>query len=52
MLEDELADACQHRSVGDFALVELKRRKSQLKDEMTRLAHFECDRALTAPTPT
>jgi hypothetical protein len=43
MLEDELSDALQHPSVDDFVLAELKRRKLQLKDEMARLAHMECD---------
>jgi hypothetical protein len=42
-LKDELADALEHPSVGDFTLAELKRRKLQLKDEMARLAHMECD---------
>jgi hypothetical protein len=46
MLEDELADALQHPSVGDFTLAELKRRKLQLKDEMARLAAMECDSML------
>jgi hypothetical protein len=39
MLENELAEALQHPSVGDFTLAELKRRKLQLKDEMARVAH-------------
>ena len=39
MLEDELAEALQHPSTDDLKLVELKRRKLQLKDEMTRLSH-------------
>ena len=39
MLEDELAEALQHPSIDDLKLVELKRRKLQLKDEMTRLSH-------------
>jgi hypothetical protein len=43
MLDDELSDALQHPSVDDFTLAELKRRKLQLKDEMARLAHRECD---------
>ena len=42
-LEEELAEVLQHRSVSDFTLAELKRRKLQLKDEMARLAHTECD---------
>jgi hypothetical protein len=52
MLEDELAEALRHPSVGDFTLAELKRRKLQLKDEMARLAHLECDSVLrAAPMP-
>ena len=43
MLEDQLAEALQHPSTDDFTLTELKRRKLQLKDEMARLAHMECD---------
>jgi hypothetical protein len=43
MLEDELAEALQHPSVGDFTLAELKRRKLQLKDQMVRLAHSKCN---------
>jgi hypothetical protein len=38
MLEDELSEALQHPSADDFILAELKRRKLQLKDEITRLA--------------
>jgi hypothetical protein len=38
MLEDELAEALQHPSTDDLELVELKRRKLQLKDEITRLS--------------
>jgi hypothetical protein len=52
VLEDELAEALQHPSVGDFTLAELKRRKLQLKDEMARLAHLQCDRMpRAAPMP-
>jgi hypothetical protein len=43
MLDDELAEALRHPAVGDFTLAGLKRRKLQLKDEMARLAHLECD---------
>ncbi len=42
MLEDELAEARHHPSVGDFTLAELKRRKLQVKDEIARLARLEC----------
>jgi hypothetical protein len=52
MLENELAEALQHPSVGDFTLAELKRRKLQLKDEMARVAHLERDCVLrAAPMP-
>jgi hypothetical protein len=40
-LEDELAEALQHPSVGDFTLVELKRRKLRLKDQIARLTPLE-----------
>jgi hypothetical protein len=36
-LESELADAQQHPSIDDLKIVELKRRKLHLKDEITRL---------------
>jgi hypothetical protein len=36
-LEDELADALAHPSSDDLLLVELKRRKLQVKDEIERL---------------
>jgi hypothetical protein len=52
MVEDELAEALEHPSVDDSALAELKRRKLHLKDEMTRLAHRECDSVQrAAPMP-
>jgi hypothetical protein len=50
MLEDELTEALQHPSVGDFTLAELKRRKLQLKDEMARLAYLENGMPTAAPT--
>jgi hypothetical protein len=50
MLENELAEALQHPSVGDFTLAELKRRKLQLKDEMARLAYLENGMPTAAPT--
>jgi hypothetical protein len=50
MLEDELAEALQHPSIGDFTLVELKRRKLQLKDEMARWAYLENSMPTAAPT--
>jgi hypothetical protein len=37
LLEHELAEALEHPSVDDFILVELKRRKLQLKDQMVPL---------------
>ena len=38
-LESELAEAQQHPSIDDLKLVELKRRKLHLKDEIARLRH-------------
>lgn len=37
MLEAELADLRQHPSVDDLQLLELKRRKLQVKDAIARL---------------
>ena len=36
-LEDEISYARAHPSIDDLKIVELKRRKLQVKDEMTRL---------------
>jgi hypothetical protein len=36
-LEDEINEALTHPSADDLKLVELKRKKLQLKDEITRL---------------
>lgn len=36
-LETELAEAQQHPSIDDMTIVELKRRKLHLKDEIERL---------------
>jgi hypothetical protein len=36
-LESELAEAQQHPSIDDLKIVELKRRKLHLKDEIARL---------------
>ena len=36
-LEDEINDALAHPSADDMKVAELKRRKLQLKDEITRL---------------
>jgi hypothetical protein len=41
VLDDELAEALQHPSVGDCTLVELKRRKLRLKDQIARLTPLE-----------
>jgi hypothetical protein len=38
-LEAELADALAHPSTDDATIVELKRRKLQVKDEIARLQH-------------
>jgi hypothetical protein len=40
-LETELADALAHPSVDDATIVELKRRKLHVKDEIARLRHDE-----------
>ena len=36
-LESEIAEAQQHPSIDDLQIVDLKRRKLHLKDEITRL---------------
>ena len=36
-IEKEIAEALKHKSVEDLELVELKRQKLHLKDEMQRL---------------
>jgi hypothetical protein len=38
-LENEINDAFMHPSTDDLRIAELKRRKLQLKDEITRLRH-------------
>ena len=38
-LEKEIADALAHSSTDDLKVVELKRQKLQLKDEIERLRH-------------
>jgi hypothetical protein len=38
-LEQEINDALTHPSTDDLKLVELKRRKLHVKDEITRLKH-------------
>lgn len=40
-LEDEIADAMTHPSADGLKIVELKRRKLQVKDEIARLRHGE-----------
>jgi hypothetical protein len=40
-LEAELADAMAHPSVDDATIVDLKRRKLHVKDEIARLRHDE-----------
>lgn len=39
MLEDEIAEARAHPSTDELQLVELKRRKLQVKDQIARLQH-------------
>jgi hypothetical protein len=36
-LEDEIAEAMAHPSTDDLTIAQLKRRKLQVKDEITRL---------------
>ena len=38
-LEDEINEALAHPSTDDAKIVELKRRKLQVKDEIVRLQH-------------
>ena len=38
-IEKEIAEALKHKSVDDLELVELKRQKLHLKDEIERLRH-------------
>ena len=38
-LEDEIHEALAHPSTDDLTIAELKRRKLQVKDEITRLKH-------------
>jgi hypothetical protein len=38
-LEDEISEAMAHPSTDDLTIAELKRRKLQVKDEITRLKH-------------
>jgi hypothetical protein len=38
-LEDEIAEAMAHSSTDNLKIVELKRRKLQLKDKIERLRH-------------
>ena len=38
-LEKEIAEALKHNSIDDLKIVELKRQKLQLKDEIERLRH-------------
>jgi hypothetical protein len=40
-LEDEIAEAVAHPSIDDLTIAELKRRKLQVKDEITRLKQNE-----------
>jgi hypothetical protein len=38
-LEEEISEALAHPSTDDTKIAELKRRKLQVKDEITRLQH-------------
>ena len=42
-LEKEIAEALKHNSVDDLKIVELKRQKLQLKDEIERMQHDGAD---------
>ena len=42
-LEKEIAEALKHNSIDDLKIVELKRQKLQLKDEIERLQHDATD---------
>ena len=42
-LEKEIAEALKHNSIDDLKIVELKRQKLQLKDEIERLQHDGAD---------
>jgi hypothetical protein len=39
VIEKEIAEALKHKSVDDLEIVELKRQKLHLKDEIERLRH-------------
>jgi len=38
-LEKKIAEALKHKSIDDLEIVELKRQKLHLKDEIERLTH-------------
>ena len=38
-LEKEISEALKHKSIDDLEIVELKRQKLKLKDEIERLLH-------------
>jgi hypothetical protein len=42
-LEKEIAEALKHNSIDDLKIVELKRQKLQIKDEIERLQHEGVD---------
>ena len=42
-LEKEIAEALKHNSIDDLKIVELKRQKLQLKDEIERMQHDGAD---------
>jgi hypothetical protein len=42
-LEKEIAEALKHNSIDDLKIIELKRQKLQLKDEIERLQHGGAD---------
>ena len=42
-LEDQISSALAHSSLEDLKIVELKRQKLQLKDEIDRLRHVSIE---------
>ena len=42
-LEKEISEALKHKSIGDLEIVELKRQKLHLKDEIEHLKHGGAD---------
>jgi hypothetical protein len=45
VLEDEIVEALRHSSIDDLVIVELKRRKLHVKEEIERLRHKAADKS-------